>query len=45
MADISFTHARDHAVVLFAGELDWPGSHELVATIETVVDTYFYSDD
>ena len=44
MADISFTHARDHAVVLFAGELDWPAAHELVNTIETVVDSYFSSE-
>ena len=44
MADISFTHARDHAVVLFAGELDWPAAHELVNTIETVVDSYYYAE-
>ena len=43
MANISFVHARDHAVVLFVGELDWEASHELVSTIETVVDTYFYT--
>ena len=42
MATISFAHARDHAVVLFAGELDWEASHELVSTIETVVEEYFY---
>ena len=44
MAEISFVHARDHALVAFIGELDWAASHELVSTIETVVDTYFYSE-
>ena len=44
MAEISFTHARDHAVVAFIGELDWAASHEFVNTIETVVNTYFYSE-
>ena len=43
MANISFVHARDHAAVLFVGELDWEAAHELVSTIETVVDTYFYT--
>ena len=42
MAEVSFTHAHDRAVVLFAGELDWKASHELVETIETVVQNYFY---
>ena len=44
MADISFAHARDHAVVAFIGELDWAASHKLVNAIETVVGTYFYSE-
>ena len=44
MAEVSFTHSRDHAIVLFAGELDWPAAHELVSTIETVVDHYYYSE-
>ena len=43
MAEISFMHARDHAVVAFVGKLDWDGAHELVNAIQTVVDTYFYS--
>ena len=44
MANISFAHANDHASVLFVGELDWEASHELVSTIETVVDHYFYAE-
>ena len=44
MANISFAHAHGHAVVLFVGELDWDAAHELVSTLETVVDTYFYMD-
>ena len=43
MATISFSHAHDHAAVLFAGELDWEASHELVSTIGTVVGQYFYT--
>ena len=43
MATISFSHAHDHAVVLFAGELDWEASHELVTTIGTVIGQYFYT--
>ena len=42
MANISFVHARDHAAVLFAGELDWEAAHTLVSTLETVIDRYFY---
>ena len=42
MASISFVHARDHAVVLFVGALDWEAAHELVTTLETVFDHYFY---
>lgn len=44
MAEVSFVHARDHAMVAFIGELDWAASHELVSTIQTVVDCYFYSE-
>ena len=44
MANVSFVHAHDHAVVLFVGELDWEASHELVSTIETVLDHYFYTE-
>ena len=44
MATISFSHAHDHAVVLFAGELDWEASHELVSTIGTVIGQYFYTE-
>ena len=44
MAEVSFIHARDHAVVAFIGELDWPAAHDLVSTVETVVDCYFYSE-
>ena len=44
MASISFDHAIDHAVVLFVGKLDWEASHQLVSTIETVADHYFYSE-
>ena len=44
MANISFVHETDHASVLFVGELDWEASHELVSTIETVVDHYFYTE-
>ena len=43
MATISFSHAHDHALVLFAGNLDWEASHELVSTIDTVVGQYFYT--
>ena len=42
MANISFVHARDHADVLFVGTLDWEAAHELVTTLETVFDHYFY---
>ena len=42
MAEITITHAPDRAVVLFAGTLDWQASHELVETIGTGVETYFY---
>ena len=42
MANISFVHARDHADVLFIGTLDWEAAHELVTTLETVFDEYFY---
>ena len=44
MANISFVHARDHALVLFVGELDWEAAHELVTTLETVFDVYFYTE-
>ena len=44
MASISFDHAHDHAVVLFVGELDWEASHQLVSTIETVAEHYFYTE-
>ena len=27
-----------------SGELDWEASHELVSTIETVADHYFYTE-
>ena len=43
MANISFVHARDHADVLFVGTLDWEAAHELVTTLETVFDEYFYT--
>ena len=43
MANISVSHARDHAIVLFAGELDWDAAHELVAAINTLVQHYFYA--
>ena len=42
MANISFVHARDHADVLFVGTLDWEAAHELVTTLETLFDHYFY---
>ena len=43
MATISFAHSRDHADVLFVGALDWEAAHELVSTLETVFDVYFYT--
>ena len=42
MASVSFVHARDHANVLFVGTLDWEAAQELVTTLETVFDHYFY---
>ena len=30
MASVTFTHAHDHAVVAFTGELDWDAARELV---------------
>ena len=42
LANITFAHARDHAVVLLVGELDWEAAHTLVTTLETVIDRYFY---
>ena len=42
MANITFAHARDHAVVVLVGELDWETAHTLVTTLETVIDRYFY---
>ena len=43
MASVTFTHARDHAVVAFTGELDWDAVRELVETIDLVVDEFFYT--
>ena len=43
MASVTFTHARDHAVVVFDGELDWAAARELVETLDTVAGTYFYA--
>ena len=42
MTDITFAHARDNAVVLLVGELDWEAADTLVTTLETVIDRYFY---
>ena len=42
MAEISFSHENNRAVVFFAGQLDWEASRELVDAIETVTETYFY---
>ena len=43
MARITYTHAHDHAVVAFTGELDWEAAEQLIDTIDTVVDEYFYT--
>ena len=44
MASVTFTHARDHAVVVFDGELDWAAARELVETLDTVAGGYFYRE-
>ena len=43
MAEISFSHENNRAVVFFAGQLDWPAAHELADTVETITETYFYT--
>ena len=42
MAKITYAHARDHAVVVFDGELDWDAARELVESLDTMVGDYFY---
>ena len=44
MAQITFAHARDHAVVVFSGALDWDATQELVDLVDVLVDEYFYTD-
>ena len=44
MAKITYSHAGDHAVVAFSGELDWDASRELVDVIDVLVDDYFYTE-
>ena len=44
MAQITFAHARDHAVVAFSGALDWDATQELVDLIDVLVDEYFYAE-
>ena len=39
----TYSHARDHAVVVFDGELDWDAARELVKNLDTVVGDYFYT--
>ena len=43
MANVNFTHARDRAVVVFDGDLDWDAARELVESLDTVVGDYFYT--
>ena len=43
MANVNFTHVRDHAVVVFDGDLDWDAARELVESLDTVVGDYFYT--
>ena len=43
MASVTFTHAHDHAVVAFTGELDWDAARELVDVIDTCVHEFFYT--
>ena len=38
----SFYHHHDHAVVTFSDELSWTTAIDLVDTVDTVVDNYFY---
>ena len=43
MSKVTFQHAHDHAVVSLNGELDWDAAFALVDTIDTMVETYFYT--
>ena len=43
MSNVNFQHAHDHAVVALNGPLDWDAAFALVDTIDTMVETYFYT--
>ena len=40
---ISFSHRGTHAVVHFAGTLEWESAAELVDTVDTLTEHYFYN--
>ena len=40
----SFSHHHDHVVVTFSEELTWSTAIDLVDTVDTAVDAYFYRD-
>ena len=43
MSNVNFAHAHDHAVVNLNGHLDWDAAFAVVDTIDTMVETYFYT--
>ena len=43
MSNVSFAHANDRAVVSLNGPLDWEAAFALVDTLDTMVETYFYT--
>ena len=42
MATVTFVHAHDHALVNLNGALDWDAAHDLVTSVEALVEQYFY---
>ena len=40
----SFHHHHDHVVVTFSDELSWSSATDLVDTVDTAVDAYFYRE-
>ena len=43
MSNVTFQHAHDHALVNLHGYLDWDAAFSLVDTLDTMVETYFYT--
>ena len=39
----AFYHRHDHAVIVFADTLQWTAALELVDTLDTLVELYFYA--